>query len=184
MEHLTPKEREEYDTLLFEAGCYDNGQPRPSGEIGPRMVEHLRDAVQAQRPWAAMVLDDITEQGALARWKSWHKRRVVVELGEGDGEKTVVTTKAAAMSVRRQSEAGVYNQLTLWRDMTREELQQVIDGANRRIASDTKNVQLARKVLALLNRVPRATTAQEAAKALDITLEDYLAEPLPEDKAA
>jgi hypothetical protein len=179
-EHLTADERAELDDLMFVAGCDPQGLPLPSREIGPRVVEALHTAAdQAHRPWAAQILDDIATAGALARWKSWHRRRVVIEVGEGDAKRTVITTKAAAMSVRRTnaSTGETYYQSTFWGDMSRDELQQVIDRANSQSDAEMRTAAVARTVLDLLDRVPEAKTATEAAAAIGTTVEDWLADP-------
>lgn len=179
-EHFNAEERAELDDLMFDAGCDEHGKPRPSHEIGPRVVHALRQAAdQAHRRWAGLILDDIAEAGALARWKSWHRRREVVELGEGDEKQTVLTTKAAAMSVRRfNAKTGEsFFQATFWEDMTRDELQQVIDRASKQSESELRTAALARTLLALLDKVPEAKTAAEAAAAIGTTVGDWIGDP-------
>lgn len=169
---LTAEERAELDELMLEAG-YDNGKPRPSHEIGPRVVAMLRGADQASRSWAAHLLEDFLEDGALKRWKKWNAAREVVTVAG----QSYITTKAAAMSVRKQDpESGrTYYQATFWDDMTREELEQVIARAAKQIESESRTVALAKRLLSLLERVPEAETVADAARALGLTTERYLA---------
>lgn len=168
---LTPEEREAYDQMLYEAGYVDD-KPRPSAEIGPALVALLTQANQAGRAWAQWVLDDFTEYGALAKFRKWSKQRDVVTVAG----KSYTVTKPAAMGVRKRAEDGsTYYQATFWEDMTREELEQVIARAAKVIESEARTVALAKRLLALLERVPEATTVSEAAEALGLTTETYLA---------
>ena len=178
MRSMNQDDRAEFDDLMFEAGLDDAGKPLPSHEIGERVRDALHKAAdQAHRGWARALLDDLERDACLKRWKAWHRRREVIEVGEGDAKQTVVTTKAAAMSVRRSSEEGTYFQATFWRDMTRDELGQIIAGSSKRIASERRSIMVARRLLNLLDRVPEANTAGEAARALEVDLMSYLAEP-------
>jgi hypothetical protein len=171
---LSSEERAEYDVLLYEAGFDEAGKPRPSHEIGQRVLEMLRSAAyQAQRAWAGYVLEDIAEAGALARWRNWSKRReMVIVAGQ-----SYVTTKASAMGVRKQDEDGrTFYQATFWQDMTREELHQIMDRSTKQAESEKQTIALARKLLALLDRAPEAQTVADASKALGVDLAAYLAE--------
>lgn len=168
---LTPEEREEYDQMLYEAG-YADDKPRPSSQIGPALVALLDEACQAGREWARWVLDDFTESGALAKFRKWSKQRDVVTVAG----KSYTVTKPAAMGVRKRAEDGsTYYQATFWEDMTREELEQVIARAAKVMESEARTIALAKRLLALLARVPEASTVSEAAEALGLTTETYLA---------
>lgn len=169
---LSPEERAEFDDLMYEAGFDEHGKPLPSGEIQVRVVQALRTAAdQAHRSWARYVLDEMTAAGAMARWRAWSKRREVVTVA---GE-SYVTTKAAAMGVRKQSPDGrTYYQMTFWADMTREELRQVIDRSAKEVESERQTIALARRLLALLDRAPEAKTVAEAAEKAGVELEQYL----------
>lgn len=172
---LTPAEREEYDELLFAAGYDDDGKPRPSHEIGARVVTMLREAAfQARRAWAGYVLEDMVAAGALARWKKWNGTRQVVTVA---GE-TYTATKPAAMSVRRRNaESGkTYFQTTLWGDMTREQLAEIVDRTAKSVKTEQVTIAAARRLLSALAQVPAATTVSEAMTALGTTTETYLAE--------
>lgn len=171
---LTPEERVEYDELLFEAGHDADGKPRPSHEIGARVVAMLREAAfQAQRPWAGYVLEDMAAAGALARWKKWNATREVVTVA---GE-TFTTTKPAAMSVRRRDgESGkTYYQTTLWADMTRAQLAEIVDRTSKSIKTEQLTIATARRLLEVLDRAPTAQTVGEAMAELGTTTETYLA---------
>lgn len=183
---LTTEERELYDDLMYEAGYDENGKPRPSFEIGPRIVEMLRDAAyQAHQQWAGFVLDDLAEAGALTRWKQWQKQREFIEVRTDEGEEQpVVVTKPAAMSVRRRDvESGKsYFQMTMWDDMTRDHLLQVIQREGTSIQTSRETIATARRLLALLDRAPEATTVGEAAQVLGTDVGSYLGKP--EERAA
>jgi len=176
---MSTEDRAEYDELMYAAGLDGVGKPLPSHEIGERVRDALNTAAdQSHRQWARLLLDDIERAGALARWKHWYRRREVIEVGEGDAKLTVVTTKAAAMAVRKSEADGrSYYQTTFWEDMTRDELAQIITGSSKRVVAEQRSIMVARRLLTLLDRVPAAKTAGEAASALAIDLASYLAEP-------
>lgn len=171
-DYLSPEERAEFDTLMYEAGFDEHGKPRPSHEIAARVVQMLREAAnQAHRAWANYVLEDLTTSGAMARWRSWSKRREVLTVA---GESYVVS-KAAAVGVRKQSSEGrTYYQMTFWADMTRDELRQVIDRSAKEVESERQTIALARRLLELLDKAPKANTVAEAAASLGVDVEDYL----------
>lgn len=167
---LTPEERDEYDAILYDAG-YVNDKPRPSHEIGRNIVALLVDAEQAGREWARWVLADFREAGALAKFGKWRKQRDVVTVAG----KSYTVDKPAAMGVRKRAEDGTtYYQATLWADMTRDELEQIIARSARQIESEGQTIATAKRLLLLLNRVPEAATVGEAAAVLELDTEAYL----------
>lgn len=182
---MTPEERAEFDALMYAAGYDANGKPYPSYEIGPRVIRMLSDAAdQAQRGWAGRVRDDIVVAGALARWRTWNRVRDVIEVAGA----TYVTTKAATVGVRRSDKATgrTYYQASFWEDLTREELDQIVARSTKEITAEGRTIALARRLLALLDRVPEASTVAEAASALGLTTETYLAvvDTHPREEAA
>lgn len=182
-EHLTPDERAEYDALMYEAGYDEAGKPRPSYEIGPRVAQALgKSADQAHRGWALHVRDEITVSGSLARWRKWNKARALIEVAGV----TYVTTKAATVGVRRADAktGATYYQAAFWEDLTRAELAQVIERAAKQTDAETKTIALARRLLALLDRVPEAVTVSDAARELGLTTASYLAAIDDIDEAA
>lgn len=177
---MTPDERGEFDDLMYDAGYDAAGKPRPSHEIGERVVTMLRDAAyQAHRPWAGYVLDDLVRAAALGRWKQWAKQRDVVSVRTDDGTALPVTvSKPALMSIRRQDAEGAsYFQPTMWDDMTRDELLQVIARAQNSIQTSRDTVVTARRVLALLDQVEGAKTPADAARVLGTDVASFLSEP-------
>lgn len=177
-EMLSPEEREEYDALLVEAGLDDNGLPRESAEIGPRMHDLLMDAAQAGRAWAGWVIRDDAEDGHLRRFKGWlkqEKRHKVLYDG-------VIVSRAAVRGITRKKDDGsTMHQLFEWRDMSWMDIEAQIAEASLRIRSERITISTARKLLALRDRAPGAATPAEAAKLLGLELDDYL---LSEEAAA
>ena len=168
---LSQEERDEYDSILYDAG-YVNDKPRPSSEIGPAIVRLLDDAERAGRVWARWVLDDYTATGALAKFRKWSKQRDVVTVAG----KSYTVTKPAAVGVRKRAEDGTtFYQATLWQDMTRDELEQIIARSAKQIESEGQTIAIAKRLLALLGRVPEATTVGEAMATLGLDTEAYLA---------
>jgi hypothetical protein len=169
---MSAEDRAEYDELMLSAGAAEDGQPLPSREIGPRVLEALTNAADnAHRAWADAVLDEIFVAGCLKRWKDWNRPRAVITVA---GE-SYVTTKAAAMSVQKRDAGGSsYFQLTLWEDMTPAQLRGLIESSSKRREAEATAIATARRLLALCDKVPGALNAREAAAALDVDIDEYL----------
>lgn len=169
---MSPEDRAEFDELMLEAGADEYGQPLPSHEIGPRVLDALTNAADnAHREWAAAVLAEIFTAGCLKRWKDWNRPRAFIVVAG----KTSVTTKAAAMSVQKRAVDGSsYFQLTLWEEMTPAQLRGLIDSSSKRREAEATTIATARRLLELCDRVPEARNAREAAAALEVDLDEYL----------
>lgn len=170
-EIFSREEREEYDDLMYDAGHDEAGNLLPSHEIQERMHTLLLDAVQSGRTWAQYVLDDDTRAGHLARHRRWRKVREFVSTRFGDR----LATKPAAMSIKRASLAGasVVWQPTLWQDMGRPELLQIIAGAQVRAGSEQITISIARRLVHLLDETGEdlvSVALESAGRSLD----DYL----------
>jgi hypothetical protein len=171
-EHMSPEERVEYDALMTEAGYDENGQARPSVEIGDRIHAMLTDAAQAHRTWASWVLDTDARKGHLARWKRWHKARNTV-LVSHDGK---LLSRAGAMGIRRQTIAGSgYHQQVLFHAMSWDEVRQVVEVARQRIKSEQITVGMALRLLDLHLRAPESKGPGDACAKLGLDIEAYLA---------
>lgn len=171
---MSAEERAEYDLLMYDAGYDEDGKPRPSHEIADRVLQMLREAAdQTHKPWAELVLADILTVGARTQWRAWNREREVVTIAG----KSYVADKPAVMGIRKKDEETrrTYYQQTFWADMTREELAQIIDGSSKRIASERVTIAVARRLMRLLDQVPAAITASEAAEALGLQIDEYLA---------
>lgn len=169
---MNPDERAEFDELMLAAGTDESGQPLPSREIGPRVLDALTNAAEnAHREWASAVLDEIFVAGCLKRWKDWNRPRAVITVA---GE-SYVTTKAAAMSVQKRDASGsAYFQMTLWEDMTPAQLRQLIESSSKRREAEATTIATARRLLALCDKVPGSQNARQAAAELDVDIDEYL----------
>lgn len=168
---LSPEERAEYDALFHEAGYDEYGEQRPAHEIKERVHGLLQDAVRAGRTWAGYVIDDDVREGHLKRFKGWDRTRQVVSTRYGER----VVKRSAVMSLRRRnSETGrTYWQGTLYPDMTREDLLDVINGCEVRIGSERITIATARKLLVLLDETG-GSTVRDALDARGLELQEYL----------
>jgi hypothetical protein len=169
---LSAEERAEYDTLLYEAGYDEDGQRRPSGEIGERMQRLLVDATQAGRTWAGYVIDDDACRGHLARFKRWDKARHILTVNH----ESVIVPRAAVMGVKRRDPetGGVVHQQALFAEMTWAELAGVLESAQGRIASDRITVAICKKLLALALRCPGSEGPADACAQLGMDMQSYL----------
>jgi hypothetical protein len=170
--HLSPEEREEYDALIYKAGYDESGNRRPSGEIGDRMHNLLRDAVKAGHSWARYVIDDDARQGHLSRFKRWDKVRAPMEVNH----QSVIVKRSAVMGVkRRDAETGaLYHQLALYGEMTWPEVVGVMEASQVRIASERITVGTCTKLLALRLRCPDSSGPTDACTRLGLDMRDYL----------
>ncbi|ASU81539.1 hypothetical protein CDO52_00910 [Nocardiopsis gilva YIM 90087] len=170
--HLSAEEREEYDALLHDAGYDEHGQRRPSAEIGERMHELLTDAIRAGRNWARYVVVDDARSGHLKRFKRWDKSRHVVEINH----EQVLVPRAAVMGVKRKNaETGaVYHQQALFAEMAWDELVDVMEAAQSRIAAAQITVGTCAKLLALKVRCPDSTGPADACTRLRLDMDAYL----------
>lgn len=168
---LSPAEREEYDGLMYDAGHDEHGNLLPSGEIKERMHGLLLDAVQAGRTWAQFVLDDDAREGHLKRHKRWRDRKEFVSTAFGGG----FATKPAAMSIRRVStaDASAVWQPTLWQDMTRAELLQIVTGSQMRARAEQVTISIARRLIALLDETG-AESVSTALEAKGTSIDEFL----------
>lgn len=170
-ERLSREERAEYDDLLYQAGFDDFGNRRRREDIKERMHELLLDALQAGRQWAQYVLDDDVRAGHLARFKRWNRQREVVHTKNGDA----FVRRSAVMALRRKDPVTgeSFWQDAAWKDMDSEELIQVIVGCNTRIASERIGLDIARRLLGLLEETS-AETVEEALNARHMSLDEFL----------
>lgn len=170
---LSPEERAEYDALLHEAGYDEAGEQRPAHEIKERMHRLLQEAVQAHRTWAGYVLDADVREGHHRRFKGWDRARQVVNTRHGER----VVRRSAVMSLRRRDpdNGRTYWQGTFYADMTRQDLLDVVNGAEVRIGSERITIAMARRLVALLDETGAATVAT-ALETRGVELETYLLE--------
>lgn len=170
-EILTPEERAEYDALLYESGYDDQGNKRPSAEIGPWMHALLENAERAGRSWAGWVIADDVEVGHLSRFKRWDRVRQVVNTRHGDQ----VVLRSAVMAVQCQNaETGKrYWQDTFWRDMGRAELMDVLLASRVRSESEEITQATAARLLRLLDETGCALVS-EALASIGMTIDEYL----------
>lgn len=167
---LSPEEREEYDSIMAEAGYDESDQHRPSGEIGPRMRELLEQAVNAGRLWAQYVADDDAEYGHLKRFKDWDKERRKQKVFI-DG---VIVPRAAVVGVRRKVGDEFEWVQSLWRELSWDEVEQKLKEAAIQQYSAKITATTARRLLSLRDRAPESVGPLEACQSLGIDFSEYL----------
>lgn len=143
-----------------------------SDHTGARAREWLRlvlDAQQAHRTWAAGVLADMQERGALESWK----QAPVVPVVKNKRGKTL-TTRAAAKRRSDDGETTAFVQDSLF-NMTDEELQEVEALGWSMSATHRDKALLARRLRELIVEAGGGCTAQEAANRMGVNLTDWCA---------
>lgn len=168
---LSPQERKDYDALVFDATHHPDGSMRKSSEIGVEFRRLLVDAQQAGHEWAAWVLDDALIDGLRARGVKWSRSRDYVETPFGG--KFVRKPDRMAVARKEPGTGEQYQQQTAWADMTRGDLHALIDGRLSQINAERATIQIARKLLELLDRVGVDRVA-EALDRIGASLEDFL----------
>lgn len=171
---LSPAEREEYNTLLSEAGYYEDGKKRPSGEIAERVHAALRDAEQAGRRWATWALEEDARSGHLKRFTAWEAIRRVIHTRDGDR----IVTRRAIMALRhRDPETGEW----YWRgedlaEMTRSQVEEVMLYAKKRRRSDAVILATGARLLDLLDETnsDSQTKVKEALAKAGKTMDEVL----------
>lgn len=171
---LSPAERDEYNALLTEAGYYEDGKKRPSGEIAERVHRALLDAEQAGRRWATLALEDDARSGHLKRFTAWEAIRRVIHTRDGD---RIVTRRAIMALRRRDPETGAW----YWRgedlaEMNRAEIEEVMLYAKRRRRSDAVIIATGARLLDLLDETGSDGTVKvkEALEKAGKTMDEVL----------
>lgn len=163
-----PTDRDAYIALIQEACDRTEG----TGARVALVAAMVADAVQAHRPWAVTVQDDAMAAGFARDIKTHLKRaRVVVALGDRRVSKTTV------VGVRRRGLEG--NECDQQLDLlvlTFDELRSKARwAAEQSQVFDDSRAMLAR-LLTLQDRVPAATTVEEALLALHVSMDAWLGE--------
>ena len=164
---VEPDARREYETLLNEVLVQAEG----TGERARLMQQKIDDAVQAQREWASLVKRNAEIDGYAAAIKVHLKRtRVVVNINDRE------VSKPRTIGTKRTDDAGKVIDLqlpfeVLTFDQIRDKRKEYL--AQARAYSD--NVAMTDRLLALEEMAPGHATPAEAARALGISLDDYLA---------
>ncbi|MPZ66199.1 MAG: hypothetical protein GEU83_12020 [Pseudonocardiaceae bacterium] len=169
---LSSEEREEYDELFYYGTHYRDGKRRKPAEIGPKLLDLLRDAEQARKPWASWTLEDALTDGLRAKGNQWCNTKEIV-LAHLGGK---IVRKAAAYGTRaRNPKSGKSEwQRPLWEHMSRDDLIQVIEASTVRSAAEDELRAVARRLLALVDETGSGTVP-EALEAKGVTLAEFLA---------
>lgn len=170
---LSDDERSEYDALFYAATHYKDGKRRKSAEIGREMLRLLRDAEQAERPWANWVMEDALVDGLRSKAIRWCNAKEIVETIIGGR----VVKKAAAYGIRKRDAETGRTEWTrpIWPDMGRDELIQVISASVVRSAAEAELAATARRLLKLVDETGAETVA-DALELKEVTLEEFLRE--------
>lgn len=162
-----PAERREYEALLTAVLT----EADSTGERVALMDRLIDDAVQAQRPWATKVEESSRRIGYASEIKSYLKRtRVVVAIRDREVSKPrtigakVTNNDGKVVDLQLPFEVLTFDQI---RDKRREYLKS--------IAAFKDNLSMLGRLLDLADAAPGTNTPAEAAVALGIDLDSYLA---------
>jgi hypothetical protein len=170
---LTPAQRLEVDTAIRDAYMAEDGSTRGHAEAAELFGSFLQDAIQAQRTWPGILLDDWREAGMRKfihqRWKELDGRFSFTHKGRSR-ERTVRRGRLV-----RDGETGrekwVQDALL---DFTAADLRRAIAQGQRRIDEERANIATWRALLELLE-VTGCTTVRAALDKTGKSLEEYLA---------
>lgn len=162
-----PDERREYEALLTAVLAEAEG----TGERVAHMDALIEDAVQAQRQWATQVEESCRRVGYSNEIKDYLKRtRVVIAIDTRKVSKPrtigakATTPGGKVIDLQLDFEVMTFDQL---RDKRREYLKQ--------ITAYKDLLAFANRLLDLADAAPGTDTPQDAAQALGLDLEEYLA---------
>lgn len=171
-DRLTPEEKAEVDSAIIDAYT-ENGAVLPRSEAVERFDGFVADAVQAHRPWAALLLDEWRRAGETAfiaeRWKKLGGQFRLTANGR-------TRQRPMVRGTRKPDDVGVerwvQESLLSW---TAEQLERAIVEAARRIEEERANIAAYRTLLDLLRETGRPTVAA-ALDAVGRSLDEFLAE--------
>jgi hypothetical protein len=152
--NLSPEERAEVDALIHEAYIDGANGYRSHAAALVEFDRLLAGAVQAQRAWAGLLLDDWREAGMRSFLQDRWKHSALFEF-EHHGRRR---TRTVNRGVRRPDSVGrlASTQLPLW-EWTADDLRAAIADASRQVAEHQANIALYRDMLTLLEQTGAAT---------------------------
>lgn len=165
---MSPAEREEYRALWSEAL---NGDRTVTHEKVLHFHKLLLDAVQAQRPWATIVLNSAVIEGLRKELKGRSKAEVVA-LVDYNGESV---GKSLRLGRRRTDADGrSYFQQALIHEFSWDELAEWLNMVERQITSLLVNRHMADRLLSLRIKHPFTYGPAEACQLEGTTIETFL----------
>lgn len=167
---LSDEERSEYDAI-FQSACYDElGDFRRTADAALLLLQSVRDAIQAQRTWASYLHDSfvmIGYQSAARRWQNEQRKHKTIIDGK-------LVTKKDAIRLSKITDTGTaLYQTSLLEDATSEDLEQIIQSASVRVASERATIRDAMRLLDLIEETGE-TTVRGALKRVNKTLDEFL----------
>lgn len=166
--YLAPDERAECVALMDEVL---NGDRSSSPDKVKQFAAGLNDAVQAQRPWAQIVLDRALHDGLHKRLVDFAKQESVVLVAH-DG---VVVAKATRVGRRRRDGAGrQYFQQSALEDFSWGELEEWLRMIQKNLFALLVNERMAQRLLDLRTLVPDSMGPGDACVRLGTTVNAYL----------
>lgn len=169
---LSPEERAEVDALVHEAYTRPDGSIRPHGEAIGVFDRSITSAVQAQREWPGMLLDDWRYAGMRDFLKDRWKHSAMFEfIHRGKARRR--TVNRGARQVDDNGKAS-FTQIPLW-DWTADQLREAIADAAHQMAEHQANIALYRDMLSLIEQTETFTFAA-ALEAVEKTWDQFLDE--------
>ena len=167
---LNPEERAEYDRI-FEGACLDgNDEPRKTSAAAVDLLDGIADAIHAHKTWADYIHDDLVMSGykaAARRWQNDYKKH-----------KTIIDDKIVsrkdAMRIKRATASGkVEWQTSFFEDASAEDLAQLVNDSNVRIAAERATVRDCMRLMDLMESTTDLTVSA-ALKSVGLTLSEFL----------
>lgn len=165
--HWSDQEREEWRDLLADV-C---AATKNSGERKRLYASGLRDALQAQRPWAQDVDDDARMTGygtQITTFSQAPSRALVSYKGE-------LLNKPLSLGTRQRDERGaVMHQQELIEVWSWDLVEQKIQDYSKRIAAYKADMYLMLRLLDLRDKFPDSANPKDACSRIGKTVEEFL----------
>lgn len=169
---LSLEERAEVDAFVHEAYTRPDGSTRTHAEALPLFDHLIMSAVQAQREWPGMLLDDWRYAGMREFIKDRWKHSELFKF-EHRGKIRSRTVRRGAQQIDDEGKAS-WSQPELW-DFTADQLRSAIADAARQVGEHQANIALYRDLLGLIETY-EAFTVAEALDRAGKTWDEFLAE--------
>lgn len=122
---LSEEERIEFDDMMHDAVMKPDGDTYTTGEIGSRLHQEVATRIEDGCAWAEAFQESASVRYYGSYGKRWAKSVDLIETPSGDGK---LVSKSARASVRKRTADGVIvHQLSMWEQLSADELVQIIN---------------------------------------------------------
>lgn len=169
---LSPEERVEVEAAVHDAFVRDDDGIRTLMEADAEFDRYVTDAVQAHRPWAALLLDAWRDEGRRAFLKDRWKNSDVFALTYRGKLRRRQKNRGTQVRDAEGRQGWVQAPLEFW---TADQLRRAISESARRIEEERANIAMYRALLDLLEQTGQATV-ENGLQIVGMTLQEYLAQ--------